>query len=105
MASDVSGVNGPAQLVTSTNQSAKSADTKQNATDSGPRPDVARDSVEITDTASQLRRLEAALENQPVVDQAKVDRLKAAVTEGKCQIDTTQLAGKLIDIESSIEKS
>lgn len=104
MASDISGVNGPAQLLTSTNQSAKSAETKQNAPDTARRPDVERDSVEITDTASRLKRLEAALESQPVVDQAKVDALRAVIAEGKYRVDTTELAEKLIDIESSIEK-
>lgn len=104
MASDVSGVNGPAQLVTNTNQSAKSAQTNQSASDTAKPPDVSRDSVEITDAAARLRRLEAALESQPVVDQAKVDKLRAAIADGKYHVDTVQLAEKLIDIESSIEK-
>ncbi len=104
MVSNVSGVNGPSQLVINTNQGAKSAQTKQSALDTGRRPDVERDSVEITDTASRLRRLEAALESQPIVDQDKVDALRAAIAERRYPVDTSELAKKLIDIESSIEK-
>ncbi len=105
MASDISGVNGPSQLVTGTNQGAKSAETKHSAADTGRRPNVEQDSVEITETASLLRRLETALESQPIVDQSKVDALRAAIAEGRFHVDTAELAEKLIDIESSIEKS
>ena len=102
MASDVSGVDSPSTLVTNT--SSNSTRTKTVSPETAPRADVERDSVEITDIAARLRRLESALESQPVVDRAKVEALRVAIAEGRYRVDSAEVADKLLDLEASIEK-
>ena len=104
MTSDVSGVDGRPTLATSSSHGAKKPEVKPVSAQTSPPTGTDRDSVQITDTAAQLRRLEAALENQPIVDRAKVETLRAAIAEGRYQIDTNEVAQKFIDIKSAIEK-
>ncbi len=55
-----------------------------------------QDNVSLSNAAHSLNRLEAALANVTEVDTAKVKALKTAVENGGYQIDSYQLAGKIL---------
>ena len=59
--------------------------------------------MEITDTASRLRRLETEIASLPVIDRPRVEAIHTTIAEGRYQIDTTEVAEKLVDIERSLE--
>ena len=54
------------------------------------------DKVEITSVSAQLQQLEKVLSNQGVVDSAKVDAVKLAISEGRLHIDSEVVADKLL---------
>ena len=56
----------------------------------------ARDKVEITSLSSQLAQLEKMLGDVGVVDGARVEAIKQAITEGRFQIDSDVVADKLL---------
>ncbi len=61
-----------------------------------------RDAVAFTDTANTLRQAERALENEPVVDNERVERVRTAVADGSYEINPQRIANKLVDMESSL---
>jgi negative regulator of flagellin synthesis FlgM len=56
----------------------------------------ARDKVEITSLSAQLQQLEQALASIGVVDTARVEAIKLAISEGRFRIDSEVVADKLI---------
>ena len=105
MSTDVSSVNGRPTLVTNAVHGVKTTETKQVSPEASRRPDAHQDSVEITDTAAQMRKIEAALETQPIVDRNKVEAFRTAISEGRYTVPAEEIAQKFFDIESAIEKS
>ncbi len=65
---------------------------------------VATDTVNLTGTASQLRSLEQQLASQPIVDAQRVDSIKREIANGSYEINSQQVADKMIQIESAINK-
>lgn len=57
------------------------------------------DKVSLSDTLSQL---EQSLSEVPVVDAAKVESIKQAIEDGSYQIDSQELARKMIDFEGDL---
>lgn len=62
---------------------------------------VSSDTVSITDQVSRLQSIENELSTIPVVNEAKVAEIKAAIADGSFEIDPQSIASKLIDMESS----
>lgn len=60
------------------------------------------DTVSLTDTASQLRKLENSLASLPVVDAQRVERVKQAIADGNFQIDPVQVADKMLSFERAL---
>lgn len=54
------------------------------------------DNVKITSLSSQLQALESSLENTPVVDTARVDAIKQAISEGRLKVNPEVVADRLI---------
>ncbi len=54
------------------------------------------DTVEITSLSAQLQQLEKVLNDVGVVDSAHVEAIKAAITEGRFQVDSEAVADKLL---------
>lgn len=55
-----------------------------------------QDEVKITSLSSQLQALESSLASSSVVDTARVDAIKQAITEGRFIIDTSVVADRLL---------
>jgi negative regulator of flagellin synthesis FlgM len=70
---------------------------KQTAPQGPAAPEPAHaDKVEITSVSAQLQQLEKVLSNQGVVDTARVDAVKQAISQGRFQIDSEVVADKLL---------
>ncbi len=69
------------------------------------RQDVARpvaDTVNLTDTAAYLRKLESSLSSLPVVDAQRTESIKKALADGRFIIDPVRVADKLLRFESML---
>jgi negative regulator of flagellin synthesis FlgM len=53
--------------------------------------------VELSSLSSGMKQAEEAIANTPVVDQARVDEIKQAITDGRFQVDANKVADGLID--------
>ncbi len=63
---------------------------------------AAGDKVSLTETTVRLRALHGSLANAPVVDEAKVASIKAAIANGSYHIDPNRIADKLIQFEREL---
>jgi negative regulator of flagellin synthesis FlgM len=59
-------------------------------------PSPARDKVEVSSLSTQLAQVEKALSDIGVVDVARVEAVKQAISEGRFKIDSEVVADKLI---------
>lgn len=62
------------------------------------------DSVNLTDTAEQLRRIEASLADLPEVDNDKVAAIRQSIENGSYQVDAARVADSLLQFESALNK-
>jgi len=60
------------------------------------------DKVSLTDTATQLQSLQQTLADAPVVNNERVEALRAAVADGSYQVDAAELAQNMINFESQL---
>jgi negative regulator of flagellin synthesis FlgM len=58
------------------------------------------ESVQLSREAQQLQKINEKLSNQPSVNKERVAQLKQAIAEGSYQIDSQQVASKLLNFES-----
>jgi negative regulator of flagellin synthesis FlgM len=72
--------------------------------ESGPaaaaRAAAGPDSVELTDKARQLQRLEEKLAEFPAVDSQRVDEIRRAVADGSYRIDADLIAERMLASEA-----
>jgi len=62
----------------------------------------ALDTVTVTDTAQQLRRLEKTLTNQPVVDLQRVESIRKQISRGSFATNPARVADKLVRFEHAL---
>jgi len=60
------------------------------------------DKVSLTDTATQLQSLQQTLADAPVVNNERVEALRAAVSDGSYQVDAAELSQNMINFESQL---
>lgn len=75
-------------------------DTSAKGTTTGTRTDT----VNLTDRAARLQRLEAQIESQPVVDARRVAEIQRALATGSFEIRPAQVADKLLQFEAGLNK-
>lgn len=63
------------------------------------------DTVNLTDTAAYLRKLESSLSSFPIVDVQRTESIKEALVDGRFVIDPARVADKLLRFESMLSKS
>lgn len=56
-----------------------------------------REKVDINPLSSQLQALESSLEQVSVVDTARVESIKQAISEGRFKVDADAIADRLIE--------
>lgn len=54
-------------------------------------------SVESSSLSSRLAEIQSSLSNVPVVDSAKVDEIKQAISEGRFKVNADKVADSLIE--------
>jgi negative regulator of flagellin synthesis FlgM len=52
--------------------------------------------VTVSSVASRLQQIEATLANVPIIDSARVEEIKNAISEGRFQVDAEKVADSLI---------
>lgn len=55
-----------------------------------------QDNVQITSRSSQLQAMESSMNNVPVVDSARVEAIKLAISEGRFKINPEAIADSLL---------
>jgi len=65
-------------------------------------PPAAGDTVELTDSARLMGRLEEAVAAAPVVDGARVESLKDAIADGSYVVDADSIADGMIRAEREL---
>lgn len=72
------------------------------ASESSQRTETARDDVQLTDTATRLKQIEAKLGDIPEVDQSRVDEIRQRLESDSYEIDHNKLAQKLLRLEQDL---
>ncbi len=75
-------------------ESARSSDSKQT--------DAPRDNVELTNTATNLQRIEAKLASVPEADQSRIDDVRQRLDAGTYEVDYDRLAEKMLRLEQDL---
>lgn len=83
---------------TTTNAKARAvAENKQPSADTVTKPAAKEtDSVSLSGKAQAMGRLEAQIAETPDVDEAKVAAVKAAISEGRYQVDSNTVAERML---------
>ncbi len=71
-------------------RSAKESPKTQGTTGGGEK-------VEISSLSARMQQMEEVISNTPVVDSAKVDEIKQAISDGHFKVDTGKVADGLIE--------
>lgn len=66
----------------------------QPATARAPAGDASK--VDLSPLSSSLGKAEAAIASTPVIDQARVDEIRQAISEGRFKVDASRIADGLI---------
>jgi len=69
----------------------------QAQTQASQRAETAQSDVSLSQRAAQMKQMETQLAAIPVVDQARVDSIKAAIASGQYTINAENIAAGLID--------
>jgi len=84
-------------------QTAQKTDVKQQATQNSTAAEqtkiASRDSVSITPQSKQLRELQKKAQEEPVMNQSKIEKLKNAITSGEYKINPEKLAASIANFE------
>ena len=62
------------------------------------------DTVTLTQTAVKLQDVEEQLNNIPIVDQQRVDKLKSAIESGRYEVNIERTADKLLELEAALHR-
>ena len=68
----------------------------------GDNESNANDSVSISKDAATLRNVQSQLGTQDSFDEARVDEIKQAISEGRYPIDSRRLAEKFLQLETQL---
>ena len=56
----------------------------------------AKDNVQINPVSSQLQAMESSMDNVPVMDSARVEAIKQAISEGRFKVNPEVIADRLL---------
>ncbi|MEN8261509.1 MAG: flagellar biosynthesis anti-sigma factor FlgM [Pseudomonadota bacterium] len=76
----------------------------EKATSSTEAKSAHADSVNLTDTAHNLKKAEQLLQSAPTVNSERVETISRTLANGEYQIDAERIAEKLLQIEGELAK-
>lgn len=82
--------------------SVKRADQSEATRNTGGEEKTRADAVSLTDTAVRLKQIEAELAMLPDIDQARVDELRSRIESDNYQVDSRELARRLVQLEQQL---
>lgn len=103
MGINLQGITGK-QASSQTKKSTRSSEKKGVSSTSGQNPAGQSDSVNLTGAASLIQKAEQALEAVPVVNADHVNDVSSRLANGQYEIDDTQIAEKIIELEKDFSK-
>jgi len=62
------------------------------------------DSVTLTESAANFKKLEDSIAHLPIVDMQKVEEIQKAIADGSYKIDADKIAEKFIDMELALNR-
>ena len=65
-------------------------------TAAAPQKSNTQDNVQITALSSQLHAMESGMDSVPVVDSARVEAIKQAISEGRFKVNPEVIADRLL---------
>ena len=103
MANSIDGVGGGAPL-NPAQQQVQSSEVRENERPAEERREreAISDRVTLTPQAQRLKDLENQVSRLPVVDQAKVERIRNEIAQGVYQVDPQRVAERMIQFESQV---
>ncbi|EED30856.1 Anti-sigma-28 factor, FlgM superfamily [gamma proteobacterium NOR5-3] len=90
------------QTRSDTEQVSRSATQRSGQTAPEASPTASGESVSITSTASDLLSLENQLRELPGVDQARVESIRQAISDGSYQVDAARIVDSLLQSEAEL---
>jgi negative regulator of flagellin synthesis FlgM len=97
MAIEITGL--PPHLLQGGGEGTKSNTAQGDTSQLPDKATAAADAVTLTTKATRLKSLEAGIGGQSVLDENRVEHLKAAIDAGKYEIDSERVAEKFIQFE------
>jgi negative regulator of flagellin synthesis FlgM len=85
------------------NKTSAQNDPNAKSATTGDQSPVPGDSVNLTNTVSMLKKMEASLQNVPVVDEKRVASVKQSILNGSFNIDPSRIAEKMLNLESMLK--
>jgi negative regulator of flagellin synthesis FlgM len=70
--------------------------------DSADQRTAGTDSVNLTDTASMLKKMETTLSTLPVVDQQRVESVRQSILNGSFNVNPDRIAEKMLNFETML---
>lgn len=67
-------------------------------------PKSTNDSIELTNTASQLQQIEQSLNDIPIIDSNRVDAVSQSIKDGLYQVNNEKIADRIIKNENDLNK-
>lgn len=77
---------------------------RRDAASSGRSAASRADTFSMTNRAAQLQRLEAQIENLPVVDTRRVEEVQRSLATGSFEVQPARVADKLLQFEAGLDK-
>ena len=84
---------------------ASSAPSSSAGSSPAPSSTVPTDTLNLTDTAARIQRLEAVVADMPAVDQQRVEALRREVAAGAYKTDPDRVASKLLTLERELVRN
>ena len=99
MTGEVNGIGAGAVHITESTRKQEPAEPDGASSQPVPPPS---DEVTLTDAATRIKALEGHAGDFPVIDPARVEAVRNALNEGRLQVDSGEVAKKLVRLEKAV---
>lgn len=101
---DINGLSNIQNQVSGERNSLPTTDRQPIGTSSENSRSSVQDTVSFSETAIKMGQLGVAVDDTPVVDTQKVERVKQALMDGTYNVDPAKIAEKLMDLDLALGK-